>query len=105
MKLVVLLVLNMLAAGLAGFAQETPPTPQDPMAALGAIFGANTNPVVHHSQLKALLPTEFAGMKRTNMEAGKLPSLGFSISYAEAEFSNDESNLRAKISDVGGMGK
>lgn len=87
-------------------AQQSGAEQQDPMAALNALFGAaGTNQTVHHSQLKAMLPTEFAGMKRTNMEAGKLPALGFNISYAEAEYSTDDRSLQAKISDVGGMGK
>jgi len=105
MKLSPILVLNMLSLSLCAFGQESSPAPQDPMAALSAILGGGTNQVVHHSQLKALLPAEYAGMKRSNSEAGKQAAMGMNISYAEAEYAKDESSLQVKISDVSAMGE
>jgi hypothetical protein len=101
---------TMLALFLADLAIET--RAQDThdqaeaMKALGMLFGGGgaTNAVIHHSQLKALLPTEFSGMKRSNLEAGKQAAMGMNISYAEADYSDDnERNLSAKITDLSAM--
>lgn len=106
MKNIAVILMATLVITNLSHAQEGAANQQDPMAALGMLFGAGaTNPVVHHSQLKALLPAEFAGMKRTNSEAGKQAAMGMNISYAEAEYSNDDASLRAKISDISAMGE
>lgn len=85
---------------------QTQDAAQDPMAMLGQLLGGGgtaTNPVIHHSQLKALLPAEFSGMKRTNSEAGKQAAMGMNISYAEASYSDDNASLDAKITDISAM--
>lgn len=80
---------------------------QDPMALLGQLLGgggAATNPVIHHSQLKAMLPADFSGLKRTNSEAGKQAAMGMNISYAEATYSDDSgASIDAKITDISAM--
>ncbi len=90
-----------------GHAQSSPDEAENPMAALNMLFGGaiGTNQVVHQSELKALLPATFAGMKRVNVETGKIPALGMNISYAEADYENDDARVQAKISDIGGMGE
>lgn len=87
------------------------PEMQEAMKALGLLLGGGTNTassssgVIHHRQLKALLPAEFAGMKRTNSEAGKQSAMGMNISYANAEYSSDDASAEAKISDISAMGE
>lgn len=100
----VIAVLSMCAALVGtGYAQDAN---QDPMKALGMLFGAGgTNAAVHHSELKALLPTEFSGMKRVNSEAGKQNAMGMNITYAQASYSDDNASLDVKITDMSGMGQ
>jgi len=94
-----------LMAVTASYVSAQEAAPEDPMKALGMLFGGSaTNPAVHHSELKALLPKEFAGMKRVNSESAKQNAMGISITYAQASYTTDESSIDAKITDLSGMG-
>jgi uncharacterized protein YdeI (BOF family) len=80
---------------------------QEALKALGALMGGGTNsaPAISQSQLKGLLPADYEGMKRSNSEAGKNAALGMNITYAMAEYTNAESNIEVKVSDVSAMGQ
>jgi hypothetical protein len=77
--------------------------------ALGMLFGGagdkSSTPAIHQRQLRELLPAEFSGMKRSNMEAGKQSALGLNISYAQATYTAGDTQIEAKISDVSSMGE
>jgi len=83
------------------------PEMQEALKALGVLMGGGTNsaPAISQSQLKALLPTEYDGMKRSSSEAGKNAAMGMNITYAMAAYSGDEAKIEVKISDVSAMGQ
>lgn len=69
--------------------------------ALGAIQAAEA---VDFRELKALLPEDLSGMKRSNAEGEKTSAMGFTISKAEAQYDGDNAaNVRITITDVGAM--
>ncbi len=86
----------------SGNAQEM----QQAMQALGALMnaGATNSTAVHQSQLKALLPGEFEGMKRSRSEAGKNAAFGMNVVYAEASYKGEGADITIKISDISSMG-
>jgi hypothetical protein len=69
--------------------------------ALGTIQAAEA---VDFRELKALLPEDLSGMKRSNAEGEKTSAMGFTISKAEAQYDGDNAaNVRITITDVGAM--
>lgn len=74
-------------------------------AAMGAALGgAQAAEAVDFRELKALLPEDLSGMKRTNAEGERTSAMGFTISKAEARYESDSNaNVRITISDVGAM--
>lgn len=67
---------------------------------------ANAAPVepVDFRELKALLPEELPGLKRTEASGEKNGAMGMVISQANAQYSSDEgASIRVKIQDMGGM--
>lgn len=72
--------------------------------ALGAALGGNGNvEVVDMAKLKALLPEELNGLKRTNIEAEKNAMGDFKISKAQAQYSDDNNKqIDVTITDFGG---
>jgi len=99
-----------IAAALSATAQAQPANynAEDAMKAFGALMsaGATTNAqAIHFRQLKELLPAEYAGMKRSNVEAGKNAAFGMNISYAEATYSKDQSRITVKLQDISSMGQ
>lgn len=56
--------------------------------------------------LKALLPAELPGMKRTNATSERTQSMGIDMSNAEGEYSasdGSDANVRIKLTDTGNM--
>lgn len=66
---------------------------------------AKATPVepVDFRELKALLPAELAGMKRTSVEGEKNGAMGMSIAKAEARYENDGASVKITVSDFGGL--
>jgi len=61
---------------------------------------------VSATTLKALLPTELPGMKRTNATGERTQTMGFDMSNAEGEYSASDgsgANVRIKLTDTGNM--
>jgi hypothetical protein len=69
---------------------------------------ANTNAaiqVVNFRALKALLPEEIEGLKRTSASGEKSGVMGMTVSFAEGVYETaDGGRVTVKISDLGGMG-
>jgi hypothetical protein len=61
--------------------------------------------VVDFRELKEMLPDEIAGLNKTNTGGEKNSTMGFTISKAEAEYSNEDSDekLKIEISDMGDL--
>jgi hypothetical protein len=61
--------------------------------------------VVDFRELKALLPEEVEGMKRTNSSGEKNSAMGFKVSQAEGNYSTEDGakSLDVKIVDMGNM--
>ena len=69
--------------------------------ALGAVQAAEA---VDFRELKALLPEDLSGMKRSNAEGEKTSAMGFTISKAEAQYDGDNAaSVSITITDVGAM--
>lgn len=61
--------------------------------------------VIDFRDLKALLPPDLTGMKRTNAGGEKETAMGVTISYAEATYEGpDDAIVNVKITDNGGLG-
>lgn len=75
------------------------------VAAAGAVMGAmQAAEAVDFRELKALLPDDLAGMKRSNAEGEKTSAMGFTISKAEARYEGDNNaSVQITITDVGAM--
>ena len=60
--------------------------------------------VVDFRELKALLPESFGDLKRKNAQGEKNSSMGFTISHAEADYSNEggSQNINIEITDLAG---
>jgi hypothetical protein len=56
--------------------------------------------------LKALLPADLPGMKQTDASAERTQAMGFDVSKAEGQYSNDngEASVTITITDIGGIG-
>lgn len=65
----------------------------------------NRKPVdpVDFRELKALLPEELAGMKRTDASGEKSGAMGMTVSKAEASYEKDDANLNVDVTDIGGL--
>jgi len=78
------------------------------MGALGQMMqGASTNSaaaVVDFRELKALLPAELPGLKRTSAAGEKSSAMGMTISFAEGRYEAGEGVIEIKLSDYGGTG-
>ncbi|MFH0878071.1 MAG: transposase [Lentisphaerota bacterium] len=66
--------------------------------------GSNTAAVVDFRELKALLPLDFAGLKRKSAGGEKSTTMGMTMAYAEASYEGGGAGANIKISDMGGMG-
>jgi hypothetical protein len=60
--------------------------------------------VVDFRELKALLPESIGDLKRKNAQGEKNSSMGFTISHAEADYSNEDGsqNIDIEITDLAG---
>lgn len=80
------------------------------MGALGSMMQGNTNSatataVTDFRELKALLPAELPGLKRTSASGEKTGALGMTVSFGEARYEGaDNAYIAIKISDMGGTG-
>jgi len=81
-------------AGVAGAAE-----------AMGAALGATqAAEAVDFRELKALLPEDLPGMKRSNAEGEKTSAMGFTMSKAEARYESESGgSVMITISDIGAM--
>ena len=86
--------------------EGTPPDMNEFMKAMGAMMsgGSNAAPVVDFRELKALLPPDLPGLKRTGATGEKSTAMGMTVAYAEGTYSSDDSSVTVKISDNGGLG-
>ena len=96
----------------------TSPAPgADMMAAaaqfMNALQGGTNNPLaamggktaVDFRELRALLPSELAGLQRTNASGRKTGAFGVNVSEATGEYGEGEgARLEVKITDLGAMG-
>lgn len=102
-------VLFSLVSLLAGSAMAQQPNMDEVMKAMGAMLGGGTNTasVADFRELKALLPADLPGMKRTNAGGEKNVAMGMTIATAEGQYqstTNDGATLHIKITDMGGTG-
>ncbi len=120
MKTLPLATLLLAMAALGAKAADSTLTPDDAKRALDAASGllkglsAGTNnplskmggqPAVNHSELKAILPAELSGLRRTNARGQKTEMMGLKVTQAEGEYGTPEGpRLTVKITDLGGMG-
>lgn len=77
------------------------------MGALGQMMQGGTNAaanIVDFRELKALLPAELAGMKRTSAGGEKNTAMGMTVSNAEGRYEAGDSSITIKFSDFGGAG-
>ena len=108
-----LIVLASFVAG-AVMAEQQPPNMEEAMKALAAMGNAmqaaqsnkTALTVVDFRDLKALLPENLPGMKRTNAKGSKNGAMGMTVSEAEGnyEVENGEGSIDIKITDMGGTG-
>ncbi|TDB64092.1 hypothetical protein [Arundinibacter roseus] len=59
---------------------------------------------VDFRSLKELLPENAGGMTRTEATGEKNGAMGFSISQAQGQYSNEESSIEIELMDTGGIG-
>lgn len=73
--------------------------------AVGATLGAaQAAEAVDFRELKALLPEDLSGMKRSNAEGERSSAMGFTISKAEARYESESgASAHITITDVGAM--
>lgn len=73
---------------------------------LGALMsGGRKGEPVDFRELKALLPQELAGLRRTDVRGEKTGMGGFNVSAAEARYGDgSDRSLELKITDMGGSG-
>ncbi len=77
---------------------------EEAMKEMTKAMGSNENvEPVDFRELKALLPEELAGMKRTNSSGQKTGAMGFKVSTAEGKYRRDggSGNLTVSIADLG----
>lgn len=78
------------------------------MKALGGGGDANTNKaaVVDFRELKALLPAELKGFKRTNAKGGRDSAMGMTVARAEADYGGaNDASIHIEITDFAGIGQ
>ncbi len=80
---------------------------------MNALQGGTNNPLaamggktaVDFRELRALLPAELAGLRRTNSSGRKTGAFGVNVSEATGEYGESEgARLEVKITDLGAMG-
>jgi len=79
------------------------------MGAMGQTTGASPDgkprEPIDFRKLKAQLPAELTGMKRTSASGEKTATLGMTVSMAEAEYEGkDGESMGLSISDIGSLG-
>lgn len=90
--------------------QVDPEALQKGMAALMGALGGATNAnakaaVVDFRELKALLPAELKGLKRTGAKGGRDAAMGMAVARAEGEYEGDNGkSIRIEIVDTAGTG-
>jgi len=111
-KLIILAAVSVMLSGISrAQPAEAGAEMQEAMKALGMLFGGGAGgeqeakPMVHQRQLRALLPEEYEGMRRSNTEAGKQAAFGMNISYAQGTYSSGDARIDAKITDISAMGE
>jgi len=61
--------------------------------------------LIEHRELKALLPAELKGFKRTNASSERSGAMGMSVSKAEARYEGaKDARIEIEITDLGGLG-
>ena len=86
-------------AAVAQFMQAFQGGTNNPLAAMGG------QPAVDFRELRALLPEELAGLRRTNARGQKTGAFGANISEATGEYGESGGpRLEVKITDLGAMG-
>jgi hypothetical protein len=109
MKILALAAVTALVTGAPLIAQENAAPAGDMqgfMKAMTSLMGGGTNSaaVVDFRELKALLPAELPGLKRTSAKGEKTGTMGMNVSYAEGRYEAGEASIEIKISDNGGVG-
>ncbi len=120
MKKILLFPLLAAVAHFPASAQNAPTMPRntdDTMAAAAEMlkaFQGGTNspfaamggkPAVDFRELKALLPDEISGLRRTEASGKKTGAFGINVAVAEAQYGNDDGpQIDLKITDMGSMG-
>jgi len=112
-------MIQRLTAGLAALvslallpahAQQGQPDLNALMGALGSMMQGNTNSaapvsVTDFRELKALLPPELPGLKRTSASGEKSGALGMTVSFGEGRYEGaNNAYITIKITDMGGTG-
>lgn len=113
-------VVTLISSALAQQRPAQPPRRQPTTAeqqaieqGIGALFKAmqadpqQGGPVslIDHRELKALLPAELKGFKRTSASSERSGAMGMWISRAEARYEGaNDSSIQVEISDLGGLG-
>jgi len=94
----------------ASVAEETAPDyakmAEDNRKALTEMNKGKNIESVPGATLKALLPTELPGMKRTNATSERTQSMGIDMSSAEGEYNaadGSDADVRIKLTDTGNM--
>ncbi len=97
-------------ANKAAQAAGKPADPAAQVAAAGDLLKAmgagSTDNLVDFRELKALLPEELLGMKRTASEGSKGGIMGIGASTAKSVYKDEKGgkSLEAEIADIGGLG-
>jgi hypothetical protein len=72
--------------------------------ALKDLNGGKKYEPVDFRELKALLPENLPGLKRSNVEGERSGAMGVDVSYASATYATDDTvNISMKISDMGSL--
>lgn len=97
-----------LMAATGGLRAEDAPDMQQLMEAMTAMMSGGASneaaAVVNFRELKALLPNELPGMKRTKAEGAKNRAMGMTVVTAEAEYQGEDGGeIGITLSDLGGL--
>ncbi|MBU0676798.1 MAG: hypothetical protein KJ626_01670, partial [Verrucomicrobia bacterium] len=79
---------------------------QNALGQLGQMMSGGTNKVslVNFREIKALLPKQLPGAKRTSASGERTGAFGMNVSFAEASYETaDGGVVEIKITDMGGM--
>ncbi len=93
--------------GMAAAVQAQQPDLNAMMGALGSMMQGSTNAaaVADFRELKALLPADLSGMKRTKATGEKSSAMGMTVAIAEGAYSDGkQGTVDVKITDMGGTG-